>query len=111
MKYKKARSRSEVQQMAKHLLEGDFENYTAELQASQVAEYCDKLAKRGLLIEQWDLDDLEADLEWCGMSGSPTKVHRIQSVVLAGGEYKEFPATDEGIATMVGELVSEHTIG
>lgn len=110
MKYKKARSRAEVQATAKHLLEGDYENYTAELQAAEVEKYCQGLAARGLLIEQWGLEDIDADLSWCGMSGSPTKVHRILSVVLAGGEYHEFPPTDEGVAELVGELIQEHTI-
>ncbi len=111
MKFKKARSRAEVEKMSEHLLEGDYDDYTAELKASQVEKYCGRLAESGSLIEQWNLDDLEADLSWCGMSGSPTKVHRIQSVVLAGGEYKEIPPTDEGVAALVHELVEEHTIG
>jgi len=111
MKYKKARSRAEVEKLAEHLLEGDYENYTAELKAAEVGKYCDKLADRGLLIEQWDLDALECDLGWCGVNGSPTKVHRIQSVVLTGGEHKQFPASDEGVATLIDELVAEHTIG
>ncbi len=111
MKYKKALSKAEVQAKAEHILEGDFENYTAELKAAEVEKHCGKLAERGLLIEQWNLDDLGADLAWCGMSGSPTKVHRIQSVVLTGGEYKEFPPNDEGIARLIGELIEEHTIG
>jgi len=111
MKYKKARCRAEVEQMAEHLLEGDYENYTAELKATEVDKYCRKLTEKGLLIEQWDLDDLEADLDWCGMSGSPTKVQHIQSLVLTGGEYHEVPPTDEGIAQLVGELIKDHTIG
>ncbi len=67
--------------------------------------------RKGMLIEQWNLDDIEADLAWCGHDGSPTKVHRIQSVVLAGGEYREFAPTDDGIAELVGELIDDHTIG
>ena len=111
MKYKKARSRSEVEQMAEHLLEGDFENYTAELKATEVEKHCRTLAEKDLLIEQWDLDDLGADLEWCGMSGSPTKVHRIQSVVLTGGQYQEVPPTEEGIDELIKELIADHTLG
>ena len=111
MKYKKARARAEVEAMAADLLEGDYENYTAELKATEVEKYCAKLADRGLLIEQWDLDTLEADLTWCGRSGSPTKVHRIQSVVLTGGEYREFAPTDDGIAELIGELIHDHTVG
>ena len=56
-------------------------------------------------------NDIGADLSWCGRNGSPTKVHRIQSVVLAGGEYREFPPTDEGMTQLVGELIDDHTIG
>jgi electron transfer flavoprotein beta subunit len=69
------------------------------------------LAAKGMLIETWNLDDIGADLAWCGRDGSPTKVHRIQSVVLAGGEYREFPPTDDGLTRLVGELIEDHTIG
>ncbi len=70
-----------------------------------------KLEDKGLLIKQWDLDFLEADLQWCGRDGSPTKVNRIQSVVLAAKETKEVEATQDGINSMVHELIVDHTIG
>ena len=111
MKYKKARSSAEVEKMAAGLLKGDYEDYAAELEANQAEAFCGKLDAKGLLIEQWDLDAIDADLTWCGRDGSPTKVHRIQSVVLTGGEYHEFPPTDEGIAGLIDELIKEHTIG
>ena len=47
----------------------------------------------------------------CGFAGSPTSVNQIQSVVLAGGAYKEVAPTDEGIAGLVSELIKDHTIG
>ncbi len=101
MQYKKARSEDEV---------------TAEVKAGggnegEIAQRCETLRAKNLLIESWTLDDIAADLAWCGMSGSPTKVHRIQSVVLAGGEYHEFDPTDEGLTELVGNLIQEHTIG
>jgi len=111
MKHKKAMAAAEVRQKAQGLLAGDFEGYTAELQAAEVNKFCDRLKDKGLLIEQWNLDDVEADLGWCGLSGSPTKVHRIQSVVLTGGQYHEYPPTDQGVAEMVDSLVKDHTIG
>ncbi len=107
MKYKKARSAGEVaRQVAAEMPAADEAARSAE-----VERRCAALKAKGLLIETWDLDAVEADLSWCGMSGSPTKVHRIQSVVLTGGEYHEFPPTDEGLAKLVGELIEEHTIG
>ena len=47
----------------------------------------------------------------CGFAGSPTSVNKIESVVLAGGEFREVPATDEGIGGLVSELIKDHTIG
>ena len=68
------------------------------------------MEKAGLIIKQWDLDYIEADLSWCGQSGSPTKVHRIQSVVLAAKESKGIEATEKGIADMIHELISDKII-
>jgi len=111
MKYKKARSQAEVERTAGEMLNGDYGDYAAELEASEAERYCEGLKAKGLLIEQWGLDELGADLTWCGRDGSPTKVHRIQSVVLSGGEYKEHGQTDEGVAELVSELIRDHTLG
>ena len=61
--------------------------------------------------ETLSCDDVGCAPERCGFAGSPTNVNKIMSVVLAGGEFKEVPATDEGIAGLVGELIADHTIG
>ncbi len=68
MKYKKARCRSEVEQAVarEHPGSGDEER------ATEATRRCLALAERGLLIEQWSLDDVGADLTWCGLAGSPT---------------------------------------
>ena len=75
-----------------------------------VKEQADALEQKGLLIKQWDLDTIGADLTWCGRSGSPTKVHRIQSVVLAAKESKDIAPTDEGVAAMIHELIQDKII-
>jgi electron transfer flavoprotein beta subunit len=107
MKYKKARSRSEVSAaVGREMDEADDDT-----RAAEVERRLEALAAKGLLIETWNLDDVGADLSWCGMTGSPTKVHRIQAVVLAGGEYREFPPTDDGAVELIGELIEDHTIG
>lgn len=69
-----------------------------------------ELKEKGLLIKHWNLSDIDADLGWCGQKGSPTKVHRIQSVVLAAKESKEIPPTDDGIADMIHELIEDKII-
>jgi len=72
----------------------------------------DKASPTGdLLIESWDLDTIGADIERCGMAGSPTKVKRIQSIVLTGSGHHEVEATREGIEGLVRGLIEDHTIG
>ncbi len=107
MKYKKAMSPAEVAKA----VDTAMADAAPEAKAAEVKARSEALAAKGLLLEQWNLDDIKADLQWCGMSGSPTKVHRIQSVVLTGGAYKEFPATEAGATQLIGELIEEHTIG
>ena len=107
MKYKKALAPAEVAKIVDDVMV----NATDQAKAAEVKKRCKALAGAGLLIEQWDLDDVGADLAWCGRDGSPTKVHRIQSVVLTGGEYREFPATPEACAELIGELIEDHTLG
>ena len=56
-------------------------------------------------------DDIGCEPDRCGFAGSPTCVNAIQSVVLAGGAYREIAPTDDGINGLVKELINEHTIG
>jgi len=107
LKVKKARAPAEVAKA----VDGALASAPAEDKAAEAKRRCGELEKQGLLITQWNLDDVQADLGWCGSAGSPTKVHRIQSIVLAGGDYKEFPPTDAGVARLIGELIQDHTIG
>jgi electron transfer flavoprotein beta subunit len=106
MKYKKALAPVEVEQQAR------AENPdTDEATVKELVEHkCSILEQKGLLIKQWDLDFVQADLTWCGRGGSPTKVHRIQSVVLAAKESKNIEPTDDGIAEMISELIIDKTI-
>ncbi len=107
MKFKKSRSPAEVART----VEGELATATAGERVAETRRRCDELAARELLITQWNLDDLKADLAWCGGAGSPTRVHRIQSIVLTGGAYSEFEASEKGVASLIGELIEEHTIG
>ena len=106
MKYKKALTPIELRQKIKTENQDADEDDLRELVAHKSAE----LEKAGLLMKQWDLDYIEADLSWCGQSGSPTKVHRIQSVVLAAKESKEVEPDEKGVADMIHELIEEKTI-
>jgi electron transfer flavoprotein beta subunit len=74
-------------------------------------EEIEALREKGMLIEEWNLEDVKADLTWCGKNGSPTKVHRIQSVVLTATEQKQIEPTEDGIRDLIHELIEDHTIG
>ena len=106
MKYKNALTSIEVEQKIK------IENPRAnEFEIKELIERkCSELKEKHLLIQRWDLKFIGADMTWCGQSGSPTKVHRIQSVVLAAKESKEIQPTDEGITDMIHELIEDKII-
>jgi electron transfer flavoprotein beta subunit len=107
MKQKRARSRLELAAEVKTEL-ADLSKEKLEVEVERRAE---KLRSRGLLIDTWNLDDIDADLAWCGLSGSPTKVHRVQSIVLTKEGYTEIPPTEEGVRRLVHELIIDHTLG
>jgi len=106
MKYKNARTPAEIEREMK----ADNPNANEQDLKSLVEMKQNDLSNKGLLIKQWDLDEVEADLSWCGRDGSPTKVHRIQTVVLAAKESKDVEPNDKGIADMVHELIEDKTI-
>jgi len=62
-------------------------------------------------IKTLSCDDIGCAADRCGFAGSPTSVNKIESVVLAGGEYQEIAPTDEAIKGLVRELIEKHTIG
>jgi electron transfer flavoprotein beta subunit len=68
------------------------------------------LSERDLKIPLWTADDLGVDEERLGLSGSPTKVLKVDFVVLKSEGSKEVPVTDEGIAGLVQELVQDYIL-
>jgi electron transfer flavoprotein beta subunit len=107
MKYKRARTRLELAAEVRAELPkaGDEERET------EIERRAETLRSCGLMIDTWNLDDIDADLSWCGLSGSPTQVHRIQAIVLTKEGYTEIPPTEEGIRRLVHELIVDHTLG
>jgi electron transfer flavoprotein beta subunit len=99
MRYKKAVTRSEL--MSKHA------GRTYE-DSEELAEEEDRLRARGLWIHEWSVADIGADESRVGGAGSPTKVKKVESVVLAGAEFKEIQPTEEGIRGLVQELIADN---
>jgi electron transfer flavoprotein beta subunit len=65
--------------------------------------------KKGLFIDMWGLEDINAKKEEVGFAGSPTMVKKIESITLTGKGFKQVEPTDEGIAQFVAELIEDHT--
>ncbi len=79
--------------------------------AAETSRRVEELRRKGLLLEQWNLDDIHADLGRCGLAGSPTKVFRVQAIVLTKSGYSEVPATEPGVRQLIHELVVDRTLG
>jgi electron transfer flavoprotein beta subunit len=62
-------------------------------------------------VVQWDHEALAADREALGLSGSPTRVKEIESVVLAQSEARMVEPDEAGITALVHELIEEHILG
>ena len=97
MKYKRARTASEIAK--------------AVPDAEQAAAVKADLAAKGLLITELNAADIKAAPERIGFPGSPTKVKQVMSVVLTAGEAKKIEPTAAGIAGLIHELISDHTLG
>jgi electron transfer flavoprotein beta subunit len=54
---------------------------------------------------------IQADPERCGLSGSATKVKKIENVVLTATETKNIENTPQAITGLIHELVREHILG
>jgi electron transfer flavoprotein beta subunit len=99
MAYKNARSLAELEKM----VEGNSLLYIDDLKEEYMS--------RSLFIETLTMDELPVEPERCGLHGSPTKVFKVESVVLAGGEHIKLDPTKEGVETLVEKLIDDHIIG
>lgn len=64
-----------------------------------------------LKIEEWSAADIKAEDERLGLGGSPTKVKKIENVILTQKESKILSSSDEDINIMMKELISSHILG
>ena len=60
---------------------------------------------KNMYISTITADDLkELDTSRLGLHGSPTKVHKVESVVLSGGEFSKIDPSRDGISKLIDEL-------
>jgi electron transfer flavoprotein beta subunit len=99
MAYKGAKSLMEIEKMA----EGNSLLYVDQL----VNEY----ETRELFIKTLTMDDLQLDPDRCGVAGSPTKVFKVESVVLSSGGQEMIEPTKAGLGTLIDKLMEDHILG
>ncbi len=90
MKYKYARTDTELQ--------AETEDYTAS-------------GRTVMKITEWGVDAIDADPGQLGLSGSPTKVKKIENVIIQAKESRHLTSSDSDIESLVRELFENHTIG
>ena len=75
-------------------------------------DYIDIYSERPYLnLTEWGVADVDADIALCGLSGSPTKVKRIENVSFQAKENKRLSDNDDDINELMKELIDNHTIG
>lgn len=91
MKYKHARTITELQ--------------------SEVRDYTELYQSRPYLqIDEWGVEEVQADQQYLGLSGSPTKVKKIENVVFQHKETMTIKS-DQEIERLVKQLIDSHIIG
>ena len=96
--------------IAKLVMQNKHARTITELQ-SETRDYTELYQSRPYLqIEDWGVEDIQADIENLGLSGSPTKVKKIENVVLQHKNARVF-RSDQEIETLVKELLDAHIIG
>ncbi len=70
------------------------------------------MAERSWLnIGEWNAASVDADLNQCGLAGSPTKVKGIENVVFTAKDARCVDNTDQELEHLMKELIANHTIG
>jgi electron transfer flavoprotein beta subunit len=89
----------------------ELEKMTEENSLLYIDDLREEYISKSLFIPTLTMDELNVDQARCGLHGSPTKVHKIESVILAGGEHINIEPTREGLDELVTKLMDDHILG
>ncbi|WP_436415724.1 electron transfer flavoprotein subunit beta/FixA family protein [Petrimonas sp.] len=96
---------------AKYLQKYKHARTVTERQSENI-DYIDIYDSRPYLnLVEWSVADVNADPVQCGLSGSPTKVKKIENVVFQAKESKRLTDDDTELEDLIKELIANHTIG
>ena len=98
---------------AKKVMKYKYARTQTELKSRSTDEMILKLHEKRpyLTIPEWGVEDVGAEIDKIGLSGSPTKVKSVESIVLTAKEAKVLSGSDSDIEMMIKELIEQHTIG
>ena len=98
---------------AKRVMKYKYARTNTELNSKGTEDFLIELHKKRtyLTIPEWSVEDIGAEMEKIGLSGSPTKVKSVESIVLTAKESKKLSGDDKDIEMMIQELIEKHTIG
>jgi electron transfer flavoprotein beta subunit len=89
----------------------DLEKLTEENSLLYIDKLVHEYEERGLYIKTLTMDDLNLEVKRCGIKGSPTKVYKVESVVLGGGSQQKVEPTKAAIGELIDQLMSDHIFG
>lgn len=95
----------------KSLLKYKYARTNTELKRE--AEYIKELVENRayLHIPEWNVEDINAEMEKIGLSGSPTKVKNVENIVMTASVTKELDDSQESVDIVIKELIESHIIG
>jgi len=64
-----------------------------------------------LHLTEWSVSDVDADIVQCGLSGSPTKVKKVENIIFQAKDNRRIEDNDQEIEDLIVELLNNHTIG
>ena len=99
MAYKNAKTLMELEKM----VEGNSLLYIDQLKEEYISKH--------LYINTLTMDDLKLETERCGVAGSPTKVHKVESVVLGANKHEHIDPSKAGISELIDKLMEDHIFG
>jgi len=96
---------------AKQLMRFKHARTISEEQDNEHNSYLPLNTKESMRIPEWSVSDVGGDEINYGLSGSPTKVKKIENIVFQAKESKKLTSAYEDINSLICELISSHTIG
>jgi len=82
--------------------------FRADLKSAIPDQYIEKAENNEWIIPTLTLEDLGLEEAKCGLKGSPTKVFKIKSITLTGGDLEMFDADSEGVKKLAYQIMKDY---